>query len=119
MSKRERTGRARDPELERRWRRHVTAWRERGVSAKAYCEEHGLSVPSLYGWRRTLTARDAERRSGRPSPRFVAVDVRDATVAGHGACIEIATDGTIRVPVELDAERLAAVLDVVRRARAC
>ena len=119
MSKPESTGRARNPELEQRWRRHVTAWRERSISAKAYCEEQGLSVPSLYAWSRKLAARDAEQSSGKSSARFIAVDVRGAPASGGGAWIEIATDGTIRVPVELDAERLAAVLDVVRRAMAC
>jgi hypothetical protein len=74
-------------------------------------------VPSLYAWSRKLAARDAEQSSGKSSARFVAVDVRGAS--GGGAWIEIATDGTIRVPVELDAERLAAVLNAVRRALAC
>lgn len=119
MTRRERAGRARDPEVEQRWRRHVTAWRERGVSAKVYCDEHGLSVPSLYAWRRKLAARDGGQNSGQTSPRFVAVDVQGARATIDESCIEIAPDGTIRIPAELDAERLATVLHVVRRARAC
>ena len=120
MSKQESPSRrARDPEVEQRWRGHVTAWRERGVSAKAYCDEHGLSVHSLYTWSRKLAARDADQSSGATSPRFVAVDVRSEPGQANGACIEITPNGTIRVPAELDAERLAAVLRIARQSVAC
>jgi len=88
------------------------------VSAKAYCAEHGLSVHSLYAWSRKLAARDGDQSSCAPAPRFVAVDVR-ADAASTGVCVEITPDGTIRIPVELDTERLAAVLEVVRRSVAC
>ena len=55
MSKQESVPRSRrDPELEQRWRGHVAAWRAGGVSARSYCQEHGLSVSSLYGWSRKL-----------------------------------------------------------------
>ena len=116
------TGRAwRGPRVEQWWRRHVTAWRERGVSARVYGEEHGLSVHSLYAWKRKLAERDRERvqRSDTASPQFVAVEVRRDPVPANGICIEIAADGTIRVPAELDPERLAAVLEVARRVAAC
>lgn len=120
MNKRAVTARKpRDPEIERRWRRHVTAWRERGVSAKAYCAEHGLSVHSLYGWGRKLAARDADQSSGARSPRFVAVDVRPEPASANEPCIEITADGTIRIPVDLDDERLGAVLRVARRSVTC
>jgi len=120
MSERADTGRARrDPEIERRWRGHVTAWRERGMSARAYCDEHGLSVHSLYAWRRKLAARDGDQSSGAMSPRFVAVDVRPEPVSANDPCIEITPDGTVRVPVDLDAERLAAVLRIARQAVTC
>jgi len=37
----------------------VRQWHRSGVSVRAYCEEHGLSEPSFYGWRRSLAERDA------------------------------------------------------------
>lgn len=89
----------------------MTAWRERGVPARVYCEEHGLSVNSLYGWSRRLPAQ--EKRSG-GAPEIVAVEVvRDDQ---SGAWIEITPDGTVRVPAELACERLAAVVQAMRRA---
>ena len=120
MSERSDTGRGRrDPEVERRWRGHITAWRERGVPARAYCDEHGLSVHSLYAWRRKLAARDGDQSSVATSARFVAVDVRPEPVSANEPCIEITSDGTIRVPVDLDVERLAAVLRIARQVVTC
>jgi hypothetical protein len=78
-----------------------------------------LSVHSLYAWRRKLTARDAEQRSGATAPRFVAVDVHAGLSASNAACLEITPDGTIRVPVELDADLLTIVLQAVRRSVTC
>ena len=40
------------------WRRMVRQCRSSGQSVRAFCEEHGLSEPSFYAWRRTLAARD-------------------------------------------------------------
>ena len=120
MSERADTGRGRrDPEVERRWRVHVTAWRDRGVPARAYCDEHGLSVHSLYAWGRKLAARDGDQSSDAMTPRFVAVDVRPEPASANEPCIEITPDGTIRVPVDLDAERLAAIVRVARQSVAC
>ena len=74
---------------------------------------------SLYAWRRKLAARDGDQNSGAMSPRFVAVDVRPEPVSANAPCIEVTPEGTIRVPAELDTERLAAVLEVARRSAAC
>jgi transposase-like protein len=43
---------------ERFWRSQVALWRKSGASVRVFCEEHGLSEPSFYAWRRTLAARD-------------------------------------------------------------
>jgi transposase len=55
----------RDPIKERRWRRHLAAWRRSGQGVRAYCVAQGLSEPSFYSWRRVLTRCD--RRSGATS----------------------------------------------------
>ena len=44
---------------ERFWRRMIRQWRGSGLSVRAFCDEQGLSEPSLYAWRRTLAERDA------------------------------------------------------------
>jgi transposase len=44
---------------ERFWRRMMRQWRGSGLSVREFCDEQGLSEPSLYAWRRTLAERDA------------------------------------------------------------
>jgi hypothetical protein len=65
---------------ERFWRTRVRQWRGSGLSVRAYCAEQGLSEPSFYAWRRTLTERDAA------AVRFVPVQVTpepQTTTADH------------------------------------
>ena len=54
------TGKPRDASKERFWRRMLRQWRRSGLSAHAFCEQYGLSQPSLYAWRRTIANRDAD-----------------------------------------------------------
>src|SRR5438270_11357505 len=53
------TGKPRDPSKERFWRRMVAQWQGSGSSVRAFCDRHGLAVPSFYAWRRLLRQRDA------------------------------------------------------------
>jgi hypothetical protein len=53
---------------EQYWRAMVRRWHSSGLSVRAFCEEHGLAVPSFYAWRRTLAQRDS-------AVRFVPVQV--------------------------------------------
>jgi hypothetical protein len=61
------TGKPRDPRKERFWRATFQRWRHSGLSASAFCEQHDLSLPSFYAWRRTLARRAAQ------APAFVPV----------------------------------------------
>jgi len=70
-----------------RWRAHLTAARERGVSLARYAREHGLSRHTLYVARRQLQreAGGATKRQGRgrrkvvPTSPFVAVQLAAGT----------------------------------------
>lgn len=44
------------------WRTVLTRWGGSGLSVRAFCQVQGLSEPSFYAWRRTLSARDASAR---------------------------------------------------------
>jgi transposase-like protein len=63
------TNNQRSSSKERFWRRMVRRCRNSGLSVRAFCEEHGLSEPSFYAWRRSLAARDEA------AVRFVPVQV--------------------------------------------
>jgi transposase-like protein len=52
-------GKPRDLRKEQFWRRILRQWQRSGLSVRAFCEQHDLSQPSFYAWRRTLADRDA------------------------------------------------------------
>lgn len=84
----------RDPGKERFWRRMIQRWRRSGMSARAFCEDQGLSEPSLYAWQRTLRQRDAQ------ATRFVPVQV-------------LAGDGDETSPAATDAGAALAALELI------
>jgi len=108
-------GKYRDASKERFWRRMLRQWRRSGLSARAFCEQHGLSQPSLYAWRRTIANRDGE------AVRFLPVQVLppekpagtgDATAAG----LELMLNGgrVLRIGPAFDGptlQRLLALLE--------
>ena len=77
------TNNQRSRNKEQFWRRMVRQCRGSGLSVRGFCEEHGLSEPSFYAWRRILKERDAA------AVRFVPVQVtpeaRSATAADSSA----------------------------------
>ncbi len=72
-------GPARSASKERYWRKHVSDQAASGLTARAYCEAHGLSEHSFYGWRRELSERD--REAERSLPQFTEVVLTGAAPA--------------------------------------
>lgn len=54
------TGKPRDVQKERFWRRAIRRWRTSRLSVRAYCQQYGLSEANFHAWRRTVAARDAQ-----------------------------------------------------------
>ena len=102
-------GRARDERKERQWRRWIGEWQTSGLSARAFCEQRGLTVASFYAWRRVLERRAAEK------PAFLSVQVVADTVPTQTCALEvILLDGrTVRVAPGFDAATLRQLLDVL------
>src|SRR3954451_3060304 len=48
------------------WRLVLARWNRSGLSGRAFCLAEGLSVPSLYWWRRELQRRDQPKSAFRP-----------------------------------------------------
>lgn len=65
-------------EREAHWRRHVDAWQASGTTQKAYCEQHGLSSPSLSYWRLRLAEGSGAREMGGRLTLVPAMRVPDA-----------------------------------------
>lgn len=57
------------------WREHVSAWRGSGLSQKAYCAAHSLSIHSLKYWQQ-------RRNSAQPTVRASGSEAQLTLVAG-------------------------------------
>jgi transposase-like protein len=121
----------RDRGKERFWRRMVRLWRRSGLTIRGFCDDHGLSEPSFYSWRRVLAARDhgtarvktarsvrARRQSGngrcQKAPAFVPVHVVPP-LAADGSSLEVVLSNqrVLRVAPGFDAATLRQLLAVM------
>lgn len=115
-----------------RWRAEqaravMTAWRESGLSRRAFAEREGLKVARLDYWAGRL--RDLDRRSGieadeRERSAFVPVQIVEhgAHLPGGGpSCVEIVLpSGTqLRLPEGCSPRRLGQLLEVLQGASLC
>jgi transposase len=100
-------GRPRDPRNEQRWRHYLQLWQRSGLTIRAFCERHHLSLPSFYAWRRQLRQRDA--------PAFVPVHVLAETPRPATTAIEVVLAGGRRlaVPTGFDPHTLRQLLAIL------
>jgi transposase len=98
-----RPGRRPDPTLRSLWETRLHHFEQSGLSASAFCAEHGLSLPSFYAWRRRL------RCSGSAStpvaadladePRFIPIKLLPASTPIE---LVLPTGTVVRVPPDCD-----------------
>jgi transposase-like protein len=76
------------------WTSHVEACGREGSAASVYARRHGLTLASLYYWRRKLKLAAAVNGGGRPAGKFVALRVM-AVAAGAptGPCTLVLRSG--------------------------
>lgn len=78
------------------WSSHVEACRRDGSAASVYARRHGLTLASLYYWRRKLklATADSEVGAGGSINKFVALRVLDAAAAAPtGPCTLVLRSG--------------------------
>jgi hypothetical protein len=103
---------------ERFWRGVLARWRRtRGQSIRAFCDEHGLSEPSFYAWRRTITERDQEVADDVPA--FVPLHVAPAAAPTSVGLEVVVGPEVVRVPPDFDAATLRRLLAVLREEPSC
>jgi hypothetical protein len=107
-------GKARDPQRERVWRRHVRRQRGSGLTIRDYCAQHGLPASAFHFWRREIAVRDEQQRAATPvpvAPAFVPVTVVPTpTDAGSAIDIRLRGGHRLRVRSGCDPHWLAAVV---------
>ena len=104
----------RDVRKESKWRRHVMAQGERGLSVRAYCRGRGISEQGFHWWRRELARRDGEKvqLAEKAQPAFVPVQVM---VAGTPVA-DFTPTGTVEIVLPRDrGDRLVRVTGPVDR----
>ena len=117
----------RDPAKGRYWRELLGQWQRSGKTGRDFCDEHQLSEPSFYAWKREIARRDQERtartqaRATRVSaPRCSAAEALPAFVpvtmdASATCALEVVLSGgrVLRVPAGFDADMLRQLLTVL------
>lgn len=78
------------------WTSHVEACRREGMAASVYARQHGLTLASLYYWRRKLklAAAVSDGSASGSANKFVALRVVDAAAgAPTGPCTLVLRSG--------------------------
>ena len=100
------------------WRQRVAAQSGSGLSAAAYCREHGLGVNSFYRWRRIFEAEGGSSASAggigdspvSSEPRFAELRIVGTGLAPGGAAsgVELVLSGErrLRLSPNFDVETL-------------
>jgi hypothetical protein len=108
-------GKPRDVRKEQQWRRCIAQWQKSGLTARAFCARHRLSLPSFYAWRRILQQRDAAATT------FLPVHVIPNTQPLTSACLELVLASGRRLAIHpgFDAHTLKLLLTVLEELTSC
>ena len=125
-----RLGMHRDSGKERFWRRLLRQWRRSELTVREFCDQHDVSEPSFYAWRRTITERDqqrCQRQTNTPAgedpcaarqPLFVPLRVVP-TAAGMAFEVVVSDGRVVRVPAGFDAASLRQLLAILEEGPSC
>ena len=97
-------------ELRGRWSTLVAEQSSSGLSAAAWCREHGINVTSFYSWRKRLTVRVCDAQVS-----FIEVTGQDAVASGLRLTVGHAW---VRIEPGFDRRLLSDLLDVLE-SRTC
>ena len=94
------------------WVRHVEGYTESGLTAKAYCEEHGINIGTFYHWSSKYKKEREKSKGG-----FVEVNSKesvDSDIVQNTPAIEIsAGEITVRISENCDRQLLETVFQAL------
>jgi hypothetical protein len=102
-------GRPLSASVEWQWRERVTAWRQSGLSARAFAQREGIGVSSLFNWARRLEMKNEAPRIIQLVPKPPHPSVRES----HGITVRIG-DAAIEVRQTFDRAALADIVRVLK-----
>ena len=85
-------------------RNHIAAWRESGLSQRAYCREHGLNAKTFGNWLRT------DRQTSAAVPLLIPVKLKPAASSEQLLYLRGSGAYTLRLPVDISPQWLGALL---------
>ncbi len=80
-----------------RWRDHIEAWRDSGLTQQAYCAREGLTVASLQRWRR-IFREEAAGSAEAPAPKGL-IPVRLVSESPSGSGLAVVVNDALRIEV--------------------
>jgi transposase-like protein len=104
----DKTSVSKNQQREQFWREIVTGQPRSGMSVVAWCDEHGVSAPSFYVWRKRVSQRDAERKLRRAP--LLPVEIIPSGADESASALEIELPSRVRVHVRPGCE-----LELLRR----
>ena len=97
----------RSGEREAFWREQVRRQAASRLSVRRFCVEKGLSEPSFYAWRRTLSQRDQAIQVQEFVPVLIAPHV---AISSSRITIELRGGRVVHLPETMATERVVALL---------
>jgi transposase-like protein len=85
-------------------REHIAAWRESGLSQRAYCREHGLNAKTFGNWLRI------DRQTSAEVPSLIPVKLKPAASSEQLLYLRGSGAYTLRLPVDISPQWLGALL---------
>lgn len=107
-----------------RWRKHLAAQADSGLSVGVYCRQYGLNPKCFYRWRRIFAQGEAATGAtrlpgGAAQPLFAEVRVSGVGLAGSGVEVCLAGGRVVRVAPGFDAATLCRVVSALEGRDAC
>ena len=116
-------------EKEARWRKVLRQQQASGLGVRPFCQEHRLSEPSFYAWRREIARRDGQAAVSPERKRTRSEDSKGERQAAGAIFLPLRlTSGAVgsielvhprghvvRIPAGFDVECLQAVLGLLDR----
>jgi hypothetical protein len=89
----------------RRWKSHIQAWQESGLTQAAYCRQHGLSAKTFSGRLHYFRSREVS-----PAPELIPVQVLAPPSGTEGVVLRHAQGHRLELPTTVSPQWLAELL---------
>jgi hypothetical protein len=123
--------RRRDPKKEALWQQRLKEWEISGLTAQAFCQQHGYERSTFFWWKSELERRGKWRGRGKkrkthslvsptsPVPLFVPIEVTPSPAGFHsrgetcGVTLVLTSGHRIEIPRGFDVPTLVRLLGVL------